>query len=174
VVFSEPVALDTAWSPVVIPKSPAQAAEIERALAGTLLFSSLSPETLRIIVDAMSPREPACGEVVIRQGDAGDFYYVLLEGAADILVDGALVLAARAGSGFGELALLYDAPRAASVVVTSTAGARVAALDRATFKRVLIGATCAKRAAHERALAAVPILGDVRALGEEQQGETVG
>ena len=78
------------------------------------------------------------------QGDKGDFYYVLSEGTCDITVDGRQVLQARKGMGFGELALLYDAPRAASVTVTSVDGARTWALDRVTFKQVLIGTTIRK------------------------------
>ena len=51
---------------------------------------------------------------------------------------------ARKGMGFGELALLYDAPRAATVEATSVEGVRAWALDRVTFKQVMIGTTMRK------------------------------
>jgi len=93
------------------------------------------------------------------QGAPGDFYHVLSEGACDITVDGRCVLQARPGMGFGELALLYDAPRAASVTVTSPAGARTWALDRATFKQVMISTTMRKREAWGAFLKQVPLFG---------------
>lgn len=54
---------------------------------------------------------------------------------ADITVNGKLVLQASKGMGFGELALLYDAPRAASVTATSPE-VHAWAIDRNTFKQV--------------------------------------
>ena len=49
----------------------------------------------------------------------GDFFYILASGTCDIYKDGNLVLQVSEGMGFGELALLYDSPRAATVVATS-------------------------------------------------------
>lgn len=84
----------------------------------------------------------------------GDYYYVLSSGVCDIFVNGKKVLEVHKGRGFGELALLYDAPRAATVVASSD-DVRTWAVDRITFKQVMIGTTMKKVCACACALVAV-------------------
>ncbi|KAG7359243.1 serine/threonine protein kinase [Nitzschia inconspicua] len=80
------------------------------------LFSNLSNEERDRLVAAMQLRDVKKGTIVIRQGDLGDYLYVLKEGKLTFLVDGKEVGSAdNPGSIFGELALLYDCPRAATV-----------------------------------------------------------
>ena len=83
--------------------------------------------------------------MVIRQGDVGDFFYVVEDGTFDFYIAkpgqqggglGDRVGGVGSGGSFGELALMYNAPRAASVV--STSAGVLWALDRITFKRVLM------------------------------------
>lgn len=66
------------------------------------------------------------------------------------------VLETGKGKGFGELALMYDAPRAATVVATSEV-VRAWAVDRVTFKQVMIGEAIRKRELYESFLSRVPI-----------------
>jgi len=89
-------------------------------------------------------RIPKEGVVVIRQGDVGDFFYVVEEGSFDFYIKsgndpsglGGKVGSAGPGGSFGELALMYNATRAASVV--STSPGVLWALDRITFRRILM------------------------------------
>ena len=163
VVFAEPVRLDQNWVPVIVPKSDDHKAEITSVLRANILFAGTDDDQRRTIVDAMTLKTFGCGEVIIREGDMGDFYYILSDGACDISKHGRVVLQARKGMGFGELALLYDSPRAATVVATSES-VRAWALDRVTFKQVMIGTTmrkvrvcmCVCVCARARARAGVP------------------
>ena len=75
------------------------------------------------------------GMILIRQGDVGDRFYILEEGRAEAAVDGKVVAAYGPGDGFGEIALLHDVPRTATVRVV--APSRVMALDRPHFLSVL-------------------------------------
>jgi len=106
---------------------------------------------------------------VISQGDQGDFFYVVEKGPFDIYVNpiGALqpgpdgagdkVATIEPGGSFGELALMYNAPRAATVV-SAEAGSTLWALDRITFRRILMDSTFQRRRLYESFLEEVPIL----------------
>ena len=62
----------------------------------------------------------AAGDVIIKQGDEGDRFYVLESGTCDITVKGkGSVMKASRGVAFGELALLFNQPRAATVTAES-------------------------------------------------------
>ena len=68
---------------------------------------------------------------MITQGDVGDRYYILGSGAAEVFIDGKLVNRLDPGEGFGEIALLRDVPRTATV--RTTVPSEVFALERDTF-----------------------------------------
>lgn len=150
--------LDKEFMPTVIPKTPEQKAEIDAVISANILFQGMDEDARRVIVDAMDMKTFAAGDIIIRQGDPGDFYYVVSDGSCDILVNGKKVFQTGKGKSFGELALLYDAPRAATVVATSAGGVRAWAVDRVTFKQVMIGTTMRKREVYEGFLRGVPIL----------------
>jgi len=107
---------------VVIPKSEAAIQRIRKTIAGNILFAHLLPEQLQAIVDAMFEFSAKEGQRIINQGEEGDNFYVIDCGIVDIYVKNAegienLVLTLSEGGYFGELALMYGCPRAASVVV---------------------------------------------------------
>jgi cAMP-dependent protein kinase regulator len=106
---------------------------------------------------------------VISQGDAGDYFYVVEKGSFDVYVNpagslqpgvdgmGDQVGNIQAGGSFGELALMYNAPRAATVV-SAEQGCTLWALDRVTFRRILMESTFARRRMYESFLEEVPLL----------------
>lgn len=111
-----------------------------------VLFGHLDDKTLRDIVDAFQEVSSKQGEDVIRQGDAGDCLYIVNTGAVDVFVarpnaDGSLtpgdrgkkVVSCGPGDMFGELALMYSCPRAATVTISSSVCA-LWRLDREPFK----------------------------------------
>ena len=89
----------------------------------------------------------------------GDNFYVVESGAFDYIVDGKKVGEAHAKDSFGELALLYNSPRAATVV--ATAPAKVWLLPRDNFRKIV--AASVNKSLHDvkNALKSVPLLQDL-------------
>lgn len=101
------------------------------------LLSSLTPYERSKIADALETRKFTPGEVIIKEGDPGDSFYLLESGEANAYKGDPSnkVLSYKKGDFFGELALLNDAPRAASVVAATDV--KVASLGKSAFQRLL-------------------------------------
>jgi CRP-like cAMP-binding protein len=105
-------------------------------LARVGLFAELPGETLTRLADRMRRDEVAAGTAVVREGDPGDRFYVLLSGIAAVSqtsLGGRRVL--RAGEYFGEVALAMEVARTATV--TAMTPCIVASCDRPTFDDLL-------------------------------------
>ena len=68
----------------------------------------------------MFVNDAASGDVIIQQGDEGDNFYIIDQGSVDIYVHGTKVVTLTEGASFGELALIYGTPRAATVEAVSS------------------------------------------------------
>merc|ERR1712139_65062 len=92
---------------------------LKTCLSKSFLFSTLGQNDFMIVIGAMKEVNAEAKERVINQGDAGDFLFIIEKGVLDciIKIDGTdkVVKTCEAGDVFGELALLYNCPRAASV-----------------------------------------------------------
>jgi len=84
-------------------------------LRGIPIFAPLAPPALERLSANLSRRLVDAGDWIIRQGEPGDRYYVVDEGEAAVYVDDRLVRTQGAGEGFGEIALIRDVPRTASI-----------------------------------------------------------
>ena len=85
------------------------------------------------------------GDVVIRQGEPGDHYYVVADGTLEISTDGQLKHTAERGNVFGEVALLADVPRTATVTAASTS--TLLAVGRVAFLQAVTGHDSSRQAA---------------------------
>jgi MFS family permease len=111
------------------------------------LFARLPPPTLESLARALEPMVVPAGKVVIHQGDAGDQFYAIADGEVEVARDGMAVATLKRGDGFGELALLLDRPRNATV--TAVTETRLYALGREEFLPAVTGNPHATRAGHD-------------------------
>jgi len=87
-------------------------------LYGVPLFQPLRRPLVEQLAAKLEQRRVEAGDVVVREGDVGDLFYVIESGALDARHDGRLLTHMSAGDHFGEIALLRDVPRTATVVAT--------------------------------------------------------
>ena len=98
-------------------------------------FSACSRKDLRKLAKRSEDRRVAAGTTVVREGDNGDEFFVILEGTASLSRQGATIATLGPGSSFGELALLVNAPRNATVVADTDM--ELVVVDRREFTVLL-------------------------------------
>ena len=79
------------------------------------IFAPLPEVTIERLAAVLVPSRAAAGTTIFRQGDEGDRFYVIEDGTVDVQVDSAPKVELGRGSFFGEIALLRDIPRTATV-----------------------------------------------------------
>ena len=94
-----------------------RAAELE-LLGRTSIFAPLPYAALRRLADSLGERRAGAGEVLVRQGDEGDVVYVIADGRASVDQNGDVLRELGPDDVFGELALILDVPRTATVTAT--------------------------------------------------------
>jgi MFS family permease len=118
-------------------------------LRATSLFRPLPPPQLEAVARMMAPSHVAAGEVVIREGDPGDLYYLVADGRVAVTTDAGFATELGRGDGFGEIALLNDTPRTATV--TAETDATLYSLGREEFLGAVTGTADIHHAAHAMA-----------------------
>jgi len=82
-----------------------------------------------------NPTEVQVGEVIFSEGDAAEEMFVVIDGAVEIRKDGVVIDTAGPGDAVGEMALIDDGPRSATV--TATADSSLAMISKARFERLV-------------------------------------
>ncbi|KAL4896890.1 camp-dependent protein kinase [Aspergillus ambiguus] len=158
------------WVPPYHAKTTEQLARLKTAVSSNFLFSHLDDDQFKTVLDALVEKPiPAKDIKVISQGDAGDYFYVVEDGHFDVYIHpsgsvqpgadgmGNKIGSIGPGGSFGELALMYNAPRAATIVSTDPKST-LWALDRITFRRILMDSAFQRRRMYEAFLEEVPLL----------------
>ncbi|CAK9023756.1 unnamed protein product [Durusdinium trenchii] len=149
------------WQPPVYAKSEEQTQQLRRVIESShdsklrMMFGNLSQKGLEKVVEAMFQKAVCKGETIIKYGDEGDNFYIVKSGRFDIfayrniqqadddLTDASarMVKVFEAGEGFafGETALLYNAPRSATI--TASEDSEVWCLERKAFRELVIRAS---------------------------------
>ncbi len=151
------------FKPRFIQKTENQIVRIKGRILQSFLFNSLETSDLNIVIGAMEEKQFKQGESVIKQGDNGDCLYIVDSGELDCSkrfpdnpdVDKYLKTYVP-GEAFGELALLYNAPRAATIKAKTDCV--LWCLDRDTFNNIVKEGARLKREKYENFLKSVDIL----------------
>ena len=150
----------------VVPKTPEQIQRIKTSVIHSFLFGNLEPKDLQVVINAMEEKRFKKGENIITQGDNGDCLYFVESGNLNCFKkfqsdpEPKLVKHYQPGDSFGELALLYNAPRAATITAESDE-VITWVLDRETFNHIVKEAAQKKREKYENFLKKVEILSTI-------------
>ena len=152
--------------PKVIPKNEDQMNRIKGKIISSFIFSSLEKKDLDVVINAMEEKRFKLDEKVITQGEDGDCLYIVETGNLKCYKtfnpeDSPKFLKTyQPGESFGELALLYNCPRAATIIC-STDECILWSLDRETFNHIVKDAAQKKREKYENFLKNVDILSTI-------------
>jgi CRP-like cAMP-binding protein len=109
------------------------------------LFAPLPPATLEHLARSLVRVPAAAGTEITRQGEVGDRFYLVDKGDMDVLIEGEVISSLGPGDHFGEIALLRDVPRTATV--TARTDASLLALERDEFVSAVSGHPVSREAA---------------------------
>jgi MFS family permease len=138
------VLLGTTVGKIDASSAPPEASEL-RILAAVPIFAPLPGGSLEHVAARLVPLRIDAGTVVVREGDAGDRFYIVAEGEIEVSQYDRPISELRTGDYFGEIALLRDTPRTATV--TARTDSVLYALDRDDFLAAVTGHPQAAEAA---------------------------
>ncbi|MGH3135204.1 MAG: MFS transporter [Gaiellaceae bacterium] len=131
-----------------------------RVLTSVPIFAPLPGMTLEHLAGRLVPLRLDPDTVIVREGDAGDRFYIVVEGAVEVSEYGRPISELEAGGYFGEIALIRDVARTATV--TAKTPVVLYALDREDFLAAVTNHEPSAEAAEEvisARLAGVPVAG---------------
>ena len=145
----------------VVPKSAEVYATIRKKLDMAFMFSALDEKEKDVVINAMVEYKAVENDCVIKEGDQGDCLYIVDTGNLSCTkvfkgnTEPTFLKTYVSGEAFGELALLYNAPRAATI--TANEPCILWKLDRETFNHIVKDAASRKREKYEMFLNTVTI-----------------
>ncbi|XP_061820223.1 cGMP-dependent protein kinase 2 isoform X1 [Nerophis lumbriciformis] len=128
----------------------------------------LEPQHLREMANCMYENVYTEGQLVIQEGESGNYLYVLADGLLEVIQSGKLLGEMRPGTAFGELAILYNCKRTATVKAVTQS--HIWALDRRTFQIIMMRTAQAQHEEYFSFLSSVSLLQE---LPEEKLAKIV-
>ncbi|GMH36003.1 hypothetical protein BSKO_03871 [Bryopsis sp. KO-2023] len=134
----------------VIPKSEEAEARIRSSIKSSFLFTDLDEEQMNDIILSMVEKKTAAGDIIINEGEDGDNFYVIENGTYEAFKENNKIFSYDNKGAFGELALMYNCPRAATIKASSDG--ILWAVDRVTFRNIIVLSMAQKRQKYEAIL----------------------
>jgi len=161
--------------PPVHAKSDAQKARLGATLQKSFMFAALEPKDMEIILMAMQECPFSAGTKVITEGENGDYLFVIEKGNLECIKniggEDKVVKVVNEGDVFGELALLYNCPRAAHVQAKDDCVCWK--LDRDSFNNIVKEASVKKREKYDSFLKSVVLLAGLEAYERSQVSDAL-
>ncbi|EEB19945.1 cGMP-dependent protein kinase, isozyme, putative [Pediculus humanus corporis] len=129
---------------------------IKDAILENNFLKNLDTVQVREIVESVYPKKFSKGDYVVREGEAGSHLYVSAEGELEVIKDQNVLGRMGPGKAFGELAILYNCRRTASIKVVSDA--KVWVLDRQVFQKIMMKTGLQRLQENLNFLRSVPLL----------------
>ncbi|OMJ93134.1 hypothetical protein SteCoe_3952 [Stentor coeruleus] len=118
-----------------VPKNPKEIDIIRHSLAKHFIFRNLKENYASVIIHHMRLYNLKSNEIIFEQGRPGTNFYVVSKGKLEIIINSTRVKILSTGDSFGEMALLHDTPRTATI--TTMTACSLWCLDRKTFRSTL-------------------------------------
>ena len=153
------------FKPRVIKKTDSQKLKIKERCLTSFLFNNFDDQEISTIVDSLEEKHYKKDDYIIKQGDNGDYVYIIEKGeliCEKVFNKGdppTYLKTYKEGELFGELALLYNAPRAATIYAKTDCV--LWALDRLTFNSIVKESAINKREKYKKFLETIPLLSTV-------------
>ena len=153
------------YEPKIIPKTEEQKENIKNKCMTCFLFKNFDEVEISTIVDACEEKKFKKNDYIIKQGDNGDYLYIIESGeliCEKVFNNGdspVYLKTYKEGELFGELALLYNAPRAATIYAKTDC--TLWAIDRLTFNSIIKESAINKREKYKKFLETIPLLSTV-------------
>jgi len=127
---------------------------IKSAIMDNDFMKNLESAQIKEIVDCMYPMEYAKGSLIIKEGDVGSIVYVMEEGKVEVSREGNFLSVLPPGKVFGELAILYNCKRTATIKAASDC--KLWAIERQCFQTIMMRTGLIRQAEHTAFLKSVP------------------
>lgn len=147
------------------PKGQKDLENINNALNKHFIFTSLTEENRGSLISQMKHYTLAPNEIVFEQEQPGVNFFVVASGQLEILVNSRRVNTMNAGDSFGELALLHDAPRSATVITIERT--TMWGLDRKTFRSAVESVNAQTYQENKRFIETVPLFEILTSIQKE-------
>lgn len=137
-----------------VPKSARSKELLRQAILDNDFLKNLEMAQVKEIVECMYSVEYAAGSLIIKEGDIGSMLYIMEDGRVEVSKEGKVISHMSPGKVFGELAVLYNCKRTATIKAAT--GCKLYAIDRKCFQTIMMRTGLIRQAEYTNFLKSVP------------------